>query len=380
MEIGNAPYLASLRMDQAKSWEEFRAACAYSRIPAENMVWGDVDKNIGYQAVGISPIRPNWSGLVPVPGDGRYEWDGFLPIEALPHVENPPRGYWATANNLMVPDDYPYPTALHWEWGDEMRGLRENELLATGRRFTIVDMMQFQHDELSIPARNIVPLLRHLELSDARSRDALGKLLNWDFVLDKESIAAAIYVSFERRLLDNIAARLVPEKARELVGRLNKKRVIDWLVAPDGRFGDQPLAGRDEILRTSLDEAVANLTKRLGADMSLWQYGQSRSSTSSSITCSVPPFPPRHGKSSTSDLPLAAGTIRRSTRRERETIRLRAPPSGSFWTRPIGTTPSPPTPRANREIPTTRTTATSSPSGSIINIFRYFFRGRRSRR
>ena len=77
-EIGSAPYLASLRMDQARSWKEFRDACGYSRMPAENMVWADVDGNIGYQAVGIAPLRPDWSGLVPVPGDGRYEWDGYL--------------------------------------------------------------------------------------------------------------------------------------------------------------------------------------------------------------------------------------------------------------------------------------------------------------
>ncbi|MGH9332851.1 MAG: penicillin acylase family protein, partial [Vicinamibacteria bacterium] len=107
MEIGNAPYLASLRMNQAKTWEEFRDACAYSRIPAENMIWGDVEKNIGYHAVGISPIRRHWSGLVPVPGDGRYEWDGYLPIQALPHVKNPEKGFWGTANNYMIPDDYP---------------------------------------------------------------------------------------------------------------------------------------------------------------------------------------------------------------------------------------------------------------------------------
>ena len=59
MEIGAAPYLASLRMGQAKSWEEFVAACSYSRIPAENMVWADRKGNIGYQAVAITPLRPN---------------------------------------------------------------------------------------------------------------------------------------------------------------------------------------------------------------------------------------------------------------------------------------------------------------------------------
>ncbi|MEE2635600.1 MAG: penicillin acylase family protein, partial [Acidobacteriota bacterium] len=104
LDYGSAPYLASLRMDQARSWEEFREACHYSRIPSENMVWADREKNIGYQAVGVSPIRPHHSGLVPVPGDGRYEWDGFLPIKALPHVVNPDKGFYGTANNYTVPD------------------------------------------------------------------------------------------------------------------------------------------------------------------------------------------------------------------------------------------------------------------------------------
>ncbi len=80
MEIGGAPYLASLRMDQAKTWEEFRDATNYSNIPGENMIWADRDGNIGWQAVGIAPLRRNFSGLVPVPGDGRYEWDGYLEI------------------------------------------------------------------------------------------------------------------------------------------------------------------------------------------------------------------------------------------------------------------------------------------------------------
>lgn len=280
MEIGNAPYLASLRMNQATTWEEFVDACSYSRIPAENMVWGDVRKNIGYQAVGISPIRPNWSGLVPVPGDGRYEWDGYLPINALPHVNNPEQGYWATANNYMVPDDYPYPTALHYTWGDEMRGLRVDELLSSGRRFTIVDMMQFQHDELAIPARAIVPLLAplidNLELVKERDRQAAQTLVDWDFVLDARSVAAAVYVSFERRLIDNVHDTVVPPRARALIPNINKKRLIDWLVAPDGRFGDDPIAGRNEILTRSLSEGIADLTARLGPDMTHWQYGQEK--------------------------------------------------------------------------------------------------------
>ena len=84
MEPGGAPYLASLRMNQATTWDEFKAACTFSHMPSENMVWVDRKGNIGWQAAGIQPIRRNWSGLLPVPGDGRYEWDGYLPIASLP--------------------------------------------------------------------------------------------------------------------------------------------------------------------------------------------------------------------------------------------------------------------------------------------------------
>jgi penicillin amidase len=276
LEIGSAPYLASLRMDQARTWEEFRDACSYSRIPAENMVWADVNKNIGYQATGISPIRRNFSGLVPVPGDGRYEWDGYLPILALPSTLNPEKGYFATANNYLVPDGYPYPEALHYTWGDEMRAARIEEILRSGRMQTIVDMMKLQHDELSVPARSLVPLLKNLSISDPAAEKARRMLLAWDYVLDADSIPASIYVSWERRLSGNVRDLLVPENARRFFGSLNLKRLIDWLSAPDGRFGKDPIAGRDTVLIKSLTEAIGDLNRKLGTDMNQWQYGQEK--------------------------------------------------------------------------------------------------------
>ena len=274
LEYGSAPYLASLRMDQAESWEEFREACSYSRIPSENMVWADREKNIGYQAVGVSPIRPNHSGLVPVPGDGRYEWDGYLPIKALPNVVNPRKGFFGTANNYLAPDGYPYWEALHYTWGDQMRAARVEEVLDSRRHMTMVDMIQLQQDELTVARRNIVPLLREIEIGDPEVEELRDRLLDWDFVLDKDSVEAAIYVTFERRLRDNVRGVVVPEEAREVIRRVNTKRMIDWLVAPDGRFGDAPVAGRDSILADTLTQALSDLRERLGPDISTWKYGQ----------------------------------------------------------------------------------------------------------
>ena len=277
IDYGSAPYLASLRMDQAQTWEEFREACSYSRIPSENMVWADRTGTIGYQAVGVSPIRPLHSGLIPVPGDGRYEWDGFLPIEALPNVSNPAKGFYGTANNYTVPDGYEYWNALHYTWGDQIRAARVEEVLGAGRHLTTVDMMNLQMDELSVAARNLVPLLRNLPDVDGDLATARDKLLHWDHVLDRDSIEAAIYVSWERELLQRVHNTVVPTEAHDYISRINTKRMIDWLVAPDGRFGADPIAGRDGLLRDSLSEALMNLSDRFGSsDMNHWRYGDTK--------------------------------------------------------------------------------------------------------
>src|SRR5205814_722880 len=273
MEPGAAPYLASLRMDQAKTWEEFVQACTYSRIPSENMVWADRAGHIGYQAVAITPLRPNWSGLVPVPGDGRYEWNGYLPINALPHVSDPPKGYVATANNYLFPPDFPYKEALHYTGTDPYRASRISEVLGSGRLHTVADMVRLQNDNVSLPARSLVPLLRGAAVSgDAlKARDLL---LGWDVSVDADSIAAGIYEMWQRRLTANVRNLLVPKEAQAFIGQPSMKRVIDWLHAPDGRFGGDPAKGRDELPVRSLTEAVAEPAKKLGPEIAAWKWGQ----------------------------------------------------------------------------------------------------------
>jgi penicillin amidase len=272
-EVGGAPYLASLRMDQSNTWEEFLDACGYSRIPAENMVWADKDRNIGYQAVGIAPQRPNWSGLLPVPGDGRYEWDGFLPIKALPHVANPEKGFFNTSNNYLIPPDWPYKDALHYQWTDPYRADSVEQFLRSGRMFTVADMMQLQNNVFSIPARELVPMLREITAPNQATEQARQRLVRWDYQLDKDSVQAGIYEMWQRQIQANVRATFVPKEAQGFIGVPPLSKIIHWMEAPDGRFGAEPIAGRDALLLKSLDEAVADLTKRFGADMDKWKLG-----------------------------------------------------------------------------------------------------------
>jgi len=237
-------------------------------------VWADRNGNVGWQAVGIAPIRRNFSGMVPVPGNGKYEWDGYLPIKAKPSEFNPSRGYIETSNSNYTPPDYPYMDAIGYTWTDPYRWARATEVLESGRKLNMMDMIRLQHDYLSIPARTIVPLLVGLGAADAQVEHARRRLLAWDYVLDKNSIEAGIYVAFERQLLNNIQEMKIPASARDYL-RIGMKRMIDFLLAPDGDFGDDAIHGRDNFLLDALADGIKQLRQELGPDMEDWVYGQS---------------------------------------------------------------------------------------------------------
>lgn len=271
LEPGGAPYLASLRMDQARTWEEFREACNYSHIPGENMVWADTAGNIGWQAVGIAPIRRNFSGLVPVPGDGSHEWDGYLPIVEKPHALNPENGYIATANQNVTPAEYGRWDAIGYTWSDPFRGDRIEEVLGGGKPLGLEEMMALQTDYLSLPAREVVPYLEGAEFS-GRAAAARELLSGWDYRLEPESVAAAIYVAWENQIRAAAYEQFVPDAAKPFLGSLQLERVLQWVREPQPRFGNA--TKRDAFLKEAFESAVAGLEERLGADMSQWQYGQ----------------------------------------------------------------------------------------------------------
>ena len=200
LEPGGSPYLASLRMDQASNWQEFREACSYSNIPGENMVWAGKDGTIGWQAVGIAPIRNNFSGLVPVPGDGTYEWDGYLPILEKPNDQDPAIGFIATANQNVTPNNYQQWNAVGYSWSDPYRGARVNEVLASDELLTMKQMQDLQTDYLSIPARILMPYLKNIQLDDQAAESAMLEFEDWDFRLEANSVPAAIYVAWENAL------------------------------------------------------------------------------------------------------------------------------------------------------------------------------------
>ena len=287
-EPGSAGYLASLSLDRAKNWQEFLKALERWRVPSENLVYADVDGNIGWQAAGSAPIRQGWSGLLPVPGNtGRYEWNGWLPLSELPRAYNPAKRFIATANHKIIPEGYKHE--INFEWSAPFRFHRIEEVLQKGGKFTIEDFERLQHDEMSLPARDLVRLLMP---GITRSRNKPDQLLGhegniqtiydgrellrrWDCVLGKDSAGAALYEVWLQKLQTNFAAEVVPAEAKGLVGAGSLLRtMLRALKNPDSKtFGANPQIKVYLLLSNSLHEAVTELRSRLGPDMKKWRWG-----------------------------------------------------------------------------------------------------------
>jgi penicillin amidase len=137
-------------------------------------------------------------------------------------------------------------------------------------------MMQLQQDELSIPARTLLPLLFRLDPNSVPARQALDRLRAWDFILDRDSVPATIYVTWEKAVRTALWDLTLPAEARKVfpVRSLSTETMIRWMTAPDGRFGPDPTGKRNELLRKALDQALTELEQRLGPDMDRWSYGQ----------------------------------------------------------------------------------------------------------
>ncbi len=278
-EAGGAPYLASLRIDQARNWSEFRNAVGYAHMPALNWLWADTSGAIGWQSAGIAPIRKRWDGLVPVPGDGRFEWSGFLPIAELPHAFRPAGGYFATANALNVPQDYSHADAIARTWAEPWRIRRLTEVLDTLQLADIPMMQRLQHDETPVAARSLVALLRNAPLRNAPLHSALANaardsLMTWNGVLAAQSVGAAIYATWERTLSASVATATLPTRVRAILRTVPLSRMVDWLERADTVLGIRPIQTRDSLVSHSFDDAIVALTTKLGPDMARWQYGQ----------------------------------------------------------------------------------------------------------
>lgn len=191
-------------VDSAQNWDEFRKAFSMFAAPGQNVMYADVDGNIGYQATGRVPIRAAGDGSLPVSGsDDAHEWKGFIPFDEMPHVYDPPTGILATANGRIAQDGYKY--SISTEWDAPWRTDRIYRVLESGKKFSPSDMLALQMDVSSTYDRYIadkfVYALDHAPALSDRAKRAAEILRDWDGRMSANSPAPTIETRARQELV-----------------------------------------------------------------------------------------------------------------------------------------------------------------------------------
>lgn len=259
---GMAPYFGSVEYMRAENWRTFLAALNRWGAPSENQVYADVDGNIGYKPAGLFPRRNDWDGLLPVPGDGRYEWDGFFDMDALPVEYNPARGFTGTANAMNLPAGYPIAERrIGFEWSAPWRYRRLWEVLEAQAEHGLADSHDLQRDYHSLLAREVIHRLP--DPAAFPEHQGLALLKAWDAVLGPDSAAAALYaVWYYRHLTGALLGHRLQEVPESVTG-MDSLAVVETLNDPAA------LAHALE----SLSAAWAETERLLGPDPGRWHWG-----------------------------------------------------------------------------------------------------------
>ncbi len=273
-------------VNTAQNWEEFRKAFSQLDAPGQNVVYADVDGNVGYQSTGHIPIRAAGDGSLPVSGaDDAHEWIGYIPFSKLPSIYNPPSGVIATANGRITPDGYPNSISAEWEapWRTE----RIYHVLESGRKFAVTDMLALENDIHSendlFAAERFVYAIDHAAKPSARARQAADLMRNWDGRMSAASAAPTVVVRSAQELTRLL---LEPRLGPAPEDREQQEKSLSWktygwemrtvwlqnvLLHQPKRWLPGNYPNYDELLTAAVEAAVDG--PETPKDLTAWHWG-----------------------------------------------------------------------------------------------------------
>jgi penicillin amidase len=275
-------------VDAAQNWDEFRHAFSMLDAPGQNVVYADVEGNIGYQTTGKVPIRATGDGSLPVSGaDNAHEWISYIPFDKLPSIYDPPSGIIATANGRITPDNY--PNSISMEWEAPWRTARIYHVLESGRKFSAADMLALQTDVQSEPdlfaAERFVYAVDHASKPSARVREAADLMRNWDGRMLASSpvptITEVCRRELQRLLLEPKLGSLPPNASREQQAAGLNWKTYSWemrtvwlenvLLHRPKRWLPEKYPNYDELLAAAVEAAVNS--PDASKNLSKWDWG-----------------------------------------------------------------------------------------------------------
>jgi penicillin amidase len=264
---------AIMRVAVARNWSDFVDAMRMYQTPTQNIVYADATGDIGFFSAGLVPLRKSGEGLAPVDGaSGAFDWMGTIPFEELPQLHNPESGFVFNANNANVAEDHQPSFGQNWE--ETFRARRIQQFFDTIDEHSLETSAAMQADHLSLAVKELQPFIAMIAPSDERARQAQAMLASWNGVMDKSRVEPLIFTAFMGSLhgilLEEKTGLKLAEKgpfaATTLVSLMRDHP--SWCDA-----SDKPDPDCRKALGRALDEGLALLVKRDGADMSQWRWG-----------------------------------------------------------------------------------------------------------
>jgi penicillin G amidase len=278
LDASDSTILSSTEMFNIRSFSDFVATMQHFDVPEQNMVFANVDGEIGYYAPGNVPIRgaENISlGRVPAPGwRAEFDWQGYIPKDELPRIYNPESGYIATANAKIIDDDYPYYISDQWALP-----YRTNRIEALIEATALHDRDSFAAMQRDVYSPMAIDFLQFMLPAIAQSHPAEHDLMSrFDGNMERDQPGPLIYYAWHRALSLLLIQDEIGEEARRYWG-LNAEFVLNILSNKDGqgRWCDDVTTTAAEtceaMIRQALDIAMDELKNVYGPDWKDWQWG-----------------------------------------------------------------------------------------------------------
>lgn len=276
LEPGNTP-AAIFAINSATNWNDFRAAASLFDVPAQNLIYADVEGNIGYQAPGKIPRRGSGDGMLPRQGWVKaQDWQGYLKFEELPSEYNPERGWIVTANNPVAKPGDAVQLSNDFDYGDRAERITE---LMTGLvergDVTAQDLSDIQGDNANPLAESLLPELLALDPGQDEKVTKAQKLLSeWNGHDDADSAAAAYFNVLAKTMLDEVFAPKLPAGAPPSGGSRWYLVVENLLQDPDSPWWkDASASNRDEALTRAMASAWDTSSDLMGPEPVTWRWG-----------------------------------------------------------------------------------------------------------
>jgi len=278
---GDRSMQAALKFARAREWDGFLAAAKDFQVPQQNIVYADVDGNIGFIAAGRVPQRKpanDLKGMAPAPGWlEKYDWADSIPFEELPRSFNPPGGAIVTANHRITPPDYPHLISSNWE--PPFRADRIQALLDATPKHSVPSFARIQADVTSLAMRDLLPKLLATRPRSEDARKVLAQLAKWDGAMTAGRAEPLIAWAWWRELTRAIYADELGDAFRQnwLARAVFLTNVLSGAPEP-ARWCDDvrtpAVETCEEQLAQSLEAALADLRGRYGLDPSRWRWGE----------------------------------------------------------------------------------------------------------